>query len=84
MTTITDSLNALIEDVPELPMTQVAGVSAALVLMESYQQKDSLNDTEQAGVLLVLMLLQMNLSRLLSRKNKKKSFKKVKIVLQLS
>lgn len=50
VTTITDSLNALIEDVPELPMTQVAGVSAALVLMESYQQKDSLNDTEQAGV----------------------------------
>lgn len=50
VTIITDSLNALIEDVPELPMTQVAGVSAALVLMESYQQKDSLNDTEQAGV----------------------------------
>lgn len=50
VTTITDSLNALIEDVPEVPMTQVAGVSSNLVLMESYQQKDSLNDTEQASV----------------------------------
>ncbi|QHP83847.1 CT620/CT621 family type III secretion system effector [Chlamydia suis] len=50
VTTITDSLNALIEEVSELPMTQVAGISAALVLMASYQQKPTLNETEQAGV----------------------------------
>ncbi len=50
VTTITDSLNALIEEVPELPMAQVAGVSATLVLMASYQQKPTLDATEQGGV----------------------------------
>lgn len=50
VTTITDSLNALIKEVPELPMAQVAGVSAALVLMASYQQKPTLDETEQGGV----------------------------------
>ncbi|ROT55658.1 hypothetical protein DU10_0657 [Chlamydia trachomatis] len=50
VTTITDSLNALIEDVPELPMTQVAGVSAALVLMATYQQKSSLDETDQKAI----------------------------------
>lgn len=50
VTTITDSLNALIEEVSELPMAQVAGVSAALILMASYQQKPTLTDIEQSGV----------------------------------
>lgn len=50
VTTITDSLNALIEEVSELPMAQVAGVSAALVLMATYQQKPTLTDIEQTGV----------------------------------
>lgn len=50
VTTITDSLNALIKEVPELPMAQVAGVSAALILMASYQQKPTLTDIEQTGV----------------------------------
>ena len=50
VTTITDSLNALIEEVSELPMTQVASVSATLVLMAAYQQKPTLDATEQGGV----------------------------------
>lgn len=50
VTTITDSLNALIKEVPELPMAQVAGVSAALILMASYQQKPTLTEIEQTGV----------------------------------
>ena len=50
VTTITDSLNALIKEVPELPMTQVASVSATLVLMAAYQQKPTLDATEQGGV----------------------------------
>lgn len=50
VTTITDSLNALIEEVSELPMAQVAGVSAALILMASYQQKPTLTEIEQTGV----------------------------------
>lgn len=50
VTTITDSLNALIEEVSELPMTQVASVSATLVLMAAYQQKPTLDETEQGGV----------------------------------
>lgn len=50
VTTITDSLNALIKEVPELPMTQVASVSATLVLMATYQQKPTLTDIEQTAV----------------------------------
>ncbi|WP_414038894.1 CT620/CT621 family type III secretion system effector [Chlamydia trachomatis] len=50
VTTITDSLNALIEDVPELPMTQVAGISSTLVLMATYQQKPSLDETDQKAI----------------------------------
>lgn len=50
VTTITDSLNALIEEVPELPMTQVASVSATLVLMATYQQKPILDETDQKAV----------------------------------
>lgn len=50
VTTITDSLNALIEEVSELPMTQVASVSATLVLMATYQQKPTLDETEQTAV----------------------------------
>ncbi|SIU03656.1 putative Type III effector protein [Chlamydia suis] len=50
VTTITDSLNALIEEVSELPMTQVASVSATLVLMATYQQKPTLTDIEQTAV----------------------------------
>ncbi|WP_080128732.1 CT620/CT621 family type III secretion system effector [Chlamydia suis] len=50
VTTITDSLNALIKEVPELPMAQVAGVSATLVLMATYQQKPTLDATEQTAV----------------------------------
>lgn len=50
VTTITDSLNALIKEVPELPMTQVASVSATLVLMATYQQKPILNETDQKAV----------------------------------
>ena len=50
VTTITDSLNALIKEVSELPMTQVASVSATLVLMAAYQQKPTLDATEQGGV----------------------------------
>ncbi|MBQ8498886.1 CT620/CT621 family type III secretion system effector [Chlamydia sp.] len=50
VTTITENLNTLIEEIPELPMTQVAGVSATLVLMASYQSKPSLSDTEQNAV----------------------------------
>lgn len=50
VTTITDSLNALIEEVSELPMTQVASISATLVLMATYQQNPTLIETEQGGV----------------------------------
>ncbi|WP_080127229.1 CT620/CT621 family type III secretion system effector [Chlamydia suis] len=50
VTTITDSLNALIEEVSELPMTQVASVSATLVLMATYQQKPILDETDQKAV----------------------------------
>ncbi|WP_080123158.1 CT620/CT621 family type III secretion system effector [Chlamydia suis] len=50
VTTITDSLNALIKEVPELPMTQVASVSATLVLMATYQQKPILDETDQKAV----------------------------------
>lgn len=50
VTTITDSLNALIKEVPELPMAQVAGVSATLVLMASYQQKPTLDEADQTAV----------------------------------
>lgn len=50
VTTITDSLNALIKEVPELPMTQVASVSATLVLMATYQPKPTLTDIEQTAV----------------------------------
>lgn len=50
VTTITDSLNALIADIPELPMTQVAGVSATLVLMATYQQKPTLDEADQTAV----------------------------------
>ena len=50
VTTITDSLNALIKEVSELPMTQVASVSATLVLMATYQQKPILDETDQKAV----------------------------------
>jgi Protein of unknown function, DUF582. len=50
VTTISDGLNTLIEDIPELPMTQVGSISAALILMETYKSKPSLNETEQTTV----------------------------------
>lgn len=59
VTTITDSLNALIEEVSELPMTQVAGISAALVLMASYQQNRLLTRQNKLVYLLVRIFLPM-------------------------